>query len=319
MDLFDPCWRRIDRADDHRVRLSEIWNAHLEGHPYYFELLHEGGGVHVLRVWEEYPIPAEFALRLGEWLYNVRSCLDYIMWATAAPDEATLQYPIYESKSAWDRNMYRLKHLADHHRHMLWTMQPFNSDMDANYLGAINNLARIDRHRRLTDGTAYLAKLEPVVQVPAGTSPTFQWGQRVLVGGSADVARLTVSPWRDDMHVTANPRIGIDPEIGEWAKSRFWRRVRFSERLMMIQIFVAAEIAVYEYDCIGQTRKPDVLTESYKAECDARERNASPSRVVEPWEWSSPVEGTLSTEERYLGHDFPPHGPGEAERRDSSA
>jgi hypothetical protein len=116
------------------------------------------------------------------------------------------------------------------------------------------------------------------------------------------------------MQVTVNPRIGIDPEVGEWAESRFWRRVRFSERLMMIQLFVAAEVAVCEYDCTGQTRKPDVLTDSYKAECDARERNDPPRRVVEPWEWSSPAEGAPSTEERFFGRDFPPHGRGPGTR-----
>ena len=94
---------------------------------------------------------------------------------------------------------------------MLWTMQPFNSDADANYLGAINNLARIDRHRRLTNGTAYLAEIEPVVQIPEGSSATFQWGQRVLSGGKADAARLTVKPWHDDLKVTVNPRVRDRP------------------------------------------------------------------------------------------------------------
>jgi len=320
MDLFDPCWQRIARADDHRRRLSEVWNTYIDSHPYDFALDHEGGGVHILRVWENHPVPADFAVRLGEWLYNVRSCLDYIIWATAAyvagttppPDEAAMQYPIYETREGWERNRYRLKHLADHHRQMLWTMQPFNSDPDSNYLGALNSLARIDRHRRLTNGTAYLASLEPVVQVPSGTSVTFQWGQRVLTGGRADVARLSVEPWGDDMQVAINPRVGIDPEVGEWARSPFWRRIRFSERLTMIQVFVAAEIAVYEYDCTGETRKPEALTDSYKAECDGRERNGRPVVIDEPWEWGPPAQGLSSTEQRFQGHDFPRHGPGAA-------
>jgi hypothetical protein len=201
---------------------------------------------------------------------------------------------------------------AEHHRQMLWTMQPFNSDADANYLGVINNLARIDRHRRLTDGTAYVAELEPVVEIPSGTSPTFEWGQRVLSQGRADVARLTVAPWREGMQVSFNPRIGIDPEVGEWATSPFWRRIRFSERLGMIQVFVAAEVAVYEYDCTGQTRKPEMLTGSYKAECDARRRQNPPHRTVEAWEWSSPVAGATSTVDRFRGSGFPPHGSGQA-------
>lgn len=56
------------------------------------------------------------------------------------PDEVQLQYPIYDAEETWNRNLYRLKHLAEHHRSMLKTMQPFNSNVDANYLGWINRL-----------------------------------------------------------------------------------------------------------------------------------------------------------------------------------
>jgi hypothetical protein len=40
--------------------------------------------------------------------------------------------------------------------------------------------------------------------------------------------------------------------------------------MLMMQVFVSAEIAVYEYDCTGASRKPEALTDEYKAECDAR-------------------------------------------------
>ena len=106
------------------------------------------------------------------------------------PDEGTLQYPIYESIGAWTTNEYRLRHLAPRHRQMLLHMQPFNGDVDANYLGVINRLARIDRHRRLTS-TAYLAEMQPVIQVPAGSRASLAWGQRVLVDGHAQVARIS--------------------------------------------------------------------------------------------------------------------------------
>ena len=38
----------------------------------------------------------------------------------------------------------------------------------------------------------------------------------------------------------------------------------------MLQIFAAAEVAVYEYGCTGRSRRADALTDDYKAECDAR-------------------------------------------------
>ena len=65
------------------------------------------------------------------------------------PGEGGLQYPIYDEAAAWKKNEWRLKSLGEHHREMLLSMQPFNSDLDANFLGWINRLARIDRHRRL--------------------------------------------------------------------------------------------------------------------------------------------------------------------------
>jgi hypothetical protein len=94
----------------------------------------------------------------------------------------------------------------------------------------------------------------------------------VLVDGHAQVARISVTPWVDGAEVKVNPRIGIDPEVAEWSESGFWSRVRFTERLNMIQIFLAAEIAVYEYDYTGSSRKAEVLASSYREGCDQRGR-----------------------------------------------
>jgi len=197
---------------------------------------------------------------------------------------------------------------------MLEIMQPYNSpDPDANYLGWINRLARIDRHRRLSVVTAYMAEVQPVVQVPEGCTSTLEFGERVFRDGSADIARITISPWQDGMIVRANPRAGIDPELADWAKSPFWQRIRFSERFTMMQLFVRAEIAAYEYDCTGASRFDHVLTDKWKAESDARRR---PRRIQAVHEvaptWRPPVPGAPSTWERFEGHDFPPHGPGAA-------
>jgi hypothetical protein len=49
------------------------------------------------------------------------------------------------------------------------------------------------------------------------------------------------------MNVQVNPRFGVDPEIAASSDSHFWKRVPYSKRFQMLQLFVAAEIAVYEY------------------------------------------------------------------------
>lgn len=317
---FEACWHRLDRAKAHRIAMTQIWNDFITDHPYDTSLDHEGNGVFIFRVWRTSPIPPELAVITGEWLYNLRCALDYIVWATACyqsgaippPNEGTLQYPIYESADAWTRNLYRLKPLAEHHRAMLEQMQPFNSDPDSNYLGWINRLARIDRHRRLSIVTSYLAELNPVLAVPDGCDVTLQWGSRVLDGGKADVARIVVTPWQDDLEVLVNPRSGIDPEIAEWAGSAFWSRIPYSERFRLMQVFVATEIAVYdeiavyEYDCTGSSRKASVLTENYKAECDARRSNRPITPRRQPrTEWGPALPGRPSTREAFRGDGFP--------------
>lgn len=317
---FAAAWQRWDRATVHLGEAVDAWNGFLAGHDAFdFALDADGTGVYILRVVQQRPVPPELAVALGEWLYNLRASLDYVVWATACfvagqvppPGEGVLQYPIYDEEAAWRRNEYRLKGLQPHHREMLRTMQPFAGDSDANYLGWLNRLARIDRHRTLVTGAARLAQLEPVLQVPDHCNVTVEWGERLVIDGQADVARITVRPYQPGMDVSVNPRIGIDPEIGEWSLSPFWSRLPFDERLKMIQVFVAGEIAVYGYDCTGGGRKDHLVAEGFRADCDARRSTTSPPIRIRPQlEWRPAGPGARSSRERFDGHDFPRHGSG---------
>lgn len=243
-DPFEACWYRWERADSHRRDMVNVWNDYVERQTHDFELVHEGQGVHVLRVIENEPIPADFAGLFGEWLYNLRASLDYIIWAAASyasgtlppPNEGVLQYPIYENEAAWKTNLYRIKGLPEHQHQRLRIMQPFASDLDANFLGWINRLARIDRHRTLVDGACYLAEPRPVLATDRGRRATLQWGSRVVRWAVTDVARLTITPWNDDAVVRFNPRAGLDPEIDQWSVSPFWGSKRFGDRVAFMQI-----------------------------------------------------------------------------------
>ncbi len=193
---------------------------------------------------------------------------------------------------------------------MLLTMQPFRGDVEANYLGWINRLSRDDRHRRPQAMTSYIAELQPAVAVPGGVSATLQFGDRIIDGGSADAVRLIVDPWEPGMAVKMNPRLGIDPEVLSWSDSKFWRKWRFTERMTYMEIFVAAEVAVYEYDCTGQSRKDSLLTDSFKDECGARPRLRAPRPAPRGrTEWSAPELGQPTTKEALEGADFPETGP----------
>lgn len=318
IEPFTAAWHRWERANLHYMELSEVWNRYIDSHPFDHELRHEGSGIYILRIRETEPMPAEFAVETGEWLYNLRATLDYIIWALAAytagtvppPKEEALQYPIYDDEATWNRNLWRIKGLSQRHQGLLHQMQPFNSDTDANYLGWINRLARVDRHRSLVNGTSLLVELNPVLAITGnnkhGYTPQLQWGDRVLRNGRADAARITVVPWDESVKVQCNPRVGIDPEITEWSESDFWAPKRFTSRLQLLQTWVAAEIATYEYECTGTSRKQNLLMDSFRHDSDAnrQERDLSwPARHETTW--SEPATAWQSTKARLTGEGFP--------------
>lgn len=110
------------------------------------------------------------------------------------------------------------------------------------------------------------------------------WRRRVVRGPVTDVARLTIAPWDDDAVVKFNPRAGLDPEIDQWSVFPFWGLKRFGDRVAMMQISVAGEIAVYEYDCKGTSRRENMLTDNFRQERDVRGDRKQPVRTARPAE-----------------------------------
>lgn len=96
--------------------------------------------------------------------------------------------------------------------------------------------------------------------------------------------------------VRFNPRAGLDPEIDQWSASPFWGSKRFGDRVAFMQTSVASEIVIFEYDCKGASRREDMLTDSFRQECDARGGGKQPVRTARPAEqWSAPVAPTPTT------------------------
>lgn len=283
---FDACWRRFDRAEEHRKAAAAVWNDHIDDIPHHLYLDDRGGGSFVIGVREVIPTPPAMSVLLGEWLYNLRCALDYAVYAAAVwntgenppPKQAQLQFPCSFDKSHYRDNEYRLAPLTEYQRtELIEFMQPFrHPDPDTSALGWLHRLARIDRHRRLTVMTGYLAESNPMIGVPDGCAVELEFGDRVLVDGTAELARFTVSPWEPSWEVRVDPRTGLDPEIAEWSASPFWRRIAYNERVRMLRVAVLSVVAPLEYDCMGYSREEDFLTAEFKAESDAH-------RPARPW------------------------------------
>lgn len=321
MDLFESARIRVDQAQARASEMIAAWNDYLAPHPFGFDLVRDSPTTFLLRCEQYDPAPPVLPALFGEWLYNLRSALDYLIWAAGAhaasrvppPNEGGLQYPIYDEQAAWDKNQWRLRGLHPHQLEMLESMQPFRSDPDANYLGWINRLARIDRHRRMTVFTARVAEANPVLMVPSGIQPRLQWGSRIFADGRCDFAKVTFPDRASGEGVTFNPRVGIDPEIGEWGESPFWSRIRFTERIRMLTIFVRAEIDIYDFDCTGKAVARRTVTDTFARESEERRAAGLFPPVVLPEPKTTtwiPATAQPSTPERFHGADFPAHGSG---------
>ena len=254
VNLFKPARHRVERAKVHSREMIECWNEFLEPHPFAAHLTRTNATEYILTVEQYEEFPQELPALFGEWLYNLRSALDYIIWAAAAyssgrlpPHEDRLQYPTCDSQNSWKRTSQKLSVLPQHQLELLRTMQPFASDVDANYLGWINRLARIDRHRRLTIWAARIVTADPIAHIPSGVEPRWEWGERMLESGYCDLARLTFPDSESAEGVSVNPRLTIDPEVSEWGKSPFYAERKFDERIRMFMLFVLGEIDTYDY------------------------------------------------------------------------
>jgi hypothetical protein len=74
----------------------------------------------------------------------------------------------------------------------------------------------------------------------------------------------------------------------------------------MMQIYVAADIATYEYDCTGRSRKAGLLTDEFPTECDVRRTHRPIVRARDKTpKWSQAIVGKPNTRALFEGQRFP--------------
>jgi hypothetical protein len=85
-DLFAKCFARIDRAVHHSNEAADIWNK-LDVLGFHgISLKIESGGTGELDVRQLEPLPQNFELLIGEYLYQLRAALDGAIYACAIED-----------------------------------------------------------------------------------------------------------------------------------------------------------------------------------------------------------------------------------------
>lgn len=161
---FLNCWQRIDRANLHLDSLIAQWNAFDKSVEYERDLVADihSDGTGTVRFISR-PLPNEFALQFGEFLYQLRAALDGSVYASKileqqgqAPANARqLEFPIFASRQEFDDYSRDMIPLSQRRKAFIESIQPYNAPHGSGLetLRTLHDLARKDRHRRLLIAT----------------------------------------------------------------------------------------------------------------------------------------------------------------------
>ncbi len=107
-------------------------------------------------VTREVRLSPELSIRVGEFIYNLRSALDHLVFALAWHDggkkptgghERKLQFPIEDRpKSFWTRRNTLLKGVSDPNVALIERYQPYKG---CSWTGILRDLSNTDKHREL--------------------------------------------------------------------------------------------------------------------------------------------------------------------------
>ncbi len=237
---IELCDDRVHRAGETRREIGRRWARHLGGHPRRLTAVPGvRSGEWVFGVRTVTPIPVRLSTLFGEWLYQLRAALDGTAYQLAIrdsrqdppPNARRIYFPIKTESAAFYKPQHRsdLRALSDTTFGLLGLIQPFHAEPDhfSNALWWIEELARIDRHRRGHVLAPHLGRIrigfEPPVSDPRWLVPensakriasteeltpllTFrtplQWTEgdvreHLVLDGEATTGYLDVTEWAD--------------------------------------------------------------------------------------------------------------------------
>jgi hypothetical protein len=225
-ELFAKCHARIGRAVHHSNETAEIWNDLDIMHLLAVTLFVRDDGTGTLDVDQVEPLPENLELELGEFLYQLRAALDGAVYASAIQDSgqnpppktSSIEFPICERKEEWAKQSRKIALLNAGRQRFIEVTQPFaeplleasllvlNSNRSLRFL---NELARIDRHRRLHTLIAGISMDQPLFELPEGTQLE-KLEVRPMSSTEGPAARFSLSGWQRGMKLFANPLADID-------------------------------------------------------------------------------------------------------------
>lgn len=225
---------KLDRAKEHLEFVKAELEAFKLRKPHVRVMTNPANDAAWVSWWTDDPnLPMSTSVRIGEFLYNLRSALDNLVCALVRKEKGTwaascvgIAFPIHTDGEAYERDASRaLKGVPASARTLIHGLQPFSrgnsASMDPLYL--LNQLRNRDTHRAFVLGLAYRKDIQVLIHdsasknfvahaalpdtvYPATGTPTIplpipasQLPERLDVsfGSSGDVRFREEGPWAD--------------------------------------------------------------------------------------------------------------------------
>ena len=238
-----------------------------------FQVIREARGSQIV-LEAVYDAPAELSIQFGDWLFNIRTALDYAFFQLAIEDtgknpptrQGARMFPIKRTKEDFDalQGTDTLHGLKESTVNMVEAMQPYHTKYgaDGNALLWLHDLARRDRHRQpLTMGAiikTFRAKLHGLPnarcldfdQIDPTKVPAV-----VGAGETLSLATARCASERDARRLEGRVEVWIDNdlEVLEWYRETFTkgtsRNIRndtLEERMKFVEYYMGLVLDHFE-------------------------------------------------------------------------
>ncbi|MGU3501899.1 hypothetical protein [Mycobacterium sp. C31M] len=256
---------RVHRAGEIREEIGDMWEAYLQRSPRRLALVPGEDARWSLVVDTRERIPLRLSTLFGEWLYLLRAALDGLAYYLAVrdsgenppPAERRIYFPIKTALDKFDSAEHRasLQAVSDETFDALRAVQPFNAEPDhlSNALWWIEELARIDRHRRGHALTAHIVNARIGIEQPLVLVRNYlpdPGAGRMSIDETAPTSILELQAPADFdesqvlEHLDAADALSIELDVTEWVKNATppMRSADLAFRMGFCEQFVLEEI-----------------------------------------------------------------------------
>jgi hypothetical protein len=210
----DNLQAKVDRADELRQSIEREINEYLLAGPFRLrdQMLPDPPRFEVF-VDSIDPPPPRLGVLVGDFVHNLRSALDHVVWQLALTrgDEPSteLQFPIVSDRERWPGAVRRrLPDVPDEAVRLIETMQPYHHDDPMTHpLAVLRDLSNEDKHRVILE--AMSVPVEPTPPTVEGEDVAesmeldMAWGAPYEPGARVLTAYYTPTGPRPRFHITS--------------------------------------------------------------------------------------------------------------------